>query len=114
MSRSWVLGPAPQSRLIGSGARNSASPPRGTIVSPSGLSRSEATFAQYLLLATPIEIVSCVRSRTSWRILFAIATPSPKSSALPVTSRKASSSDSGSTSGVTLSKTARTSRATST
>ena len=42
---------------MGSGARNAASSPGGTTTSPSGLRRSEATFATSLVAATPTEAV---------------------------------------------------------
>src|SRR5438105_1452258 len=52
-SACWTFGPTPHSRLTGSGARNSASPPGGTTTRASGLRRSDATFAHSLLVATP-------------------------------------------------------------
>ena len=64
----------------------------------------DATLATNLVAATPIEIVSCVRSRTRRLTSRAISTPDPNSRREPVTSRKASSSESGSMVGVKASK----------
>jgi hypothetical protein len=95
-----VFGPMPHIRSMGSGARNAATSPSATTTSPSGLRRSLATFAANLHGATPADAVSSSSARTSRLIAPAIDVPSPKSATLPVTSRNASSSDSGSTSGV--------------
>ena len=99
-SACWAFGPTPHSRLTGSGARNAASWPGGTTTSAFGLRRSEATLAHSLLLATPTLTTSPASSSTRDLIWRAIASPSPKAAALPVTSRKASSRLIGSTSGV--------------
>ena len=47
------------------GARNDASRPGGTTVSPPGLRRSDATLATTLHVATPSEHVSEVAPRTA-------------------------------------------------
>ena len=65
-----------------------------------GLAATDASFAKNLLGATPTEQV-----RSRWlamrsRMCLAITTPSPSRRSEPVTSRNASSSDSGSTYGV--------------
>ena len=51
--RSRVRGPTPQSRSIGNGCRKRVTSSGGTTVSPSGLPRSLATFATYLVVETP-------------------------------------------------------------
>ena len=99
-SRAEVLGPTPHSFSTASGARNSASVPGATSTKPPGLRRSEATLAHNLLLATPTLTTSPASSSTRDLIWRAIASPSPKAAALPVTSRNASSRLIGSTSGV--------------
>ncbi len=73
-------------------------------VRPSGFLQPEAIFARNLLGATPAEAVSRVSSwmrALRWR---ATSIPRPSPSEFSVTSRNASSSDSGSTSGVTVRK----------
>ena len=50
------FGPTPQSMDTGSGAKNAASDPGGTTISPLGLPTSVAIFATSLLLATPHEV----------------------------------------------------------
>ena len=70
-------------------------------VRPSGFFQPEAILARNLFGATPAEIVSCVASRTCCLSRRATFTPSGSSQAFSVTSRYASSIDSGSTSGVT-------------
>jgi hypothetical protein len=74
--------------------------PAATTTSPFGFRRSEATFATNLLAATPTDAVS--RSDPAIRALMARATagPSPWSPSVPVTSRNASSMETGSSSGV--------------
>ena len=57
-----VLAPTPQSREMGRGARNPASVPGATTTSPSGFSRSDATLATSLVVATPTETRSCSSS----------------------------------------------------
>ncbi len=109
---SAVTRPTPQRRPTGSGARKSASVPAATTTSPSGLRRSDATFATNLLAATPTDAVS--RSDAAMRALIARATagPSPWSPSVPVTSRNASSMETGSSSGVKSARIAMTSRET--
>ena len=63
--RSSARGPTPGRSRIGNGARNAASRPGRTAVSPAGLRRSEATFATTFDVATPSEQVSLVRARTT-------------------------------------------------
>ncbi len=105
-SSRWVTRPTPQMRLTGNGARNraAASRPSGTTVSPSGFSRSLASLARNLLHATPTDAVRPVSLRTSDLMRVAMACPSPKCFCDPVTSRKASSMESGSMMGVKRSK----------
>ena len=95
-----VTRPTPQRRETGSGARNSAVVPGGTQTRPSGLPRSEAIFAAILQSAIPAETTSPVPARTSRFTAAAMASGAPCSARLAVTSRKASSRESGSTSGV--------------
>ena len=64
-SRSSARGPTPGRSRIGNGARNAASRPGRTTVSPPGLRRSEATFATTFDVATPSEHESRVRARTT-------------------------------------------------
>ena len=64
-SRSSARGPTPGSTRTGNGARNAASRPGRTTVSPPGLRRSDATFATTFEVATPSEHESRVRSRTT-------------------------------------------------
>ena len=96
------LGPIPQSARVGSGARNAASVPGGTTTSPSGFFASDAILATVLFVPTPIETVRPVSLFTS---LLQVARQARSRRRIrswrPVTSRNASSSDSGSTSGVT-------------
>ena len=96
-SRSAVFGPTPKSRPTGSGSSVARTASGLITVSPSGLSISEASFASSLLCETPTEAVSPVRSRMRFLISSAMSSPRPKSPVLPVTSRKASSSESPST-----------------
>ena len=63
----------PGSRRIGNGARNAASRPGRTTVSPPGLRRSEATLATTFDVATPSEHESRVRARTTARTVSATA-----------------------------------------
>ena len=74
--------------------------PGGITVRPSGFCRPEATLARNLLQETPAEAVRPVVAWMSVRIAWAsrVAEGSPRR--FSVTSRKASSTDSGSTSGV--------------
>src|SRR2546430_14582009 len=73
-------------------------------VKPSGFFQPDAIFARNLFGATPADAVSCVSSRMRCLMRFATAVPSVSPHAFSVTSRYASSSDSGSTSGVTSRK----------
>ena len=108
--RSRVTGPTPQSRPTGSGCRKASSSPGTTTVTPSpawtpctearGLASWEASLARNLLGATPTEQVRCSWSNTARRMSWPAAAPVPHRRMAPVRSRKASSSDSGSTSGV--------------
>src|SRR5438445_8552793 len=77
-------------------------------VSPSGFFQPEAIFARNLFGATPADAVNAVsaRIRSFSRRATVVASGSPHE--LSVTSRYASSSDSGSTSGVTSRKIAKT------
>ena len=63
--------------------------------SPSGLRWSEASSARNLLYDTPAEAVRPVSARIAARISAAMAVAEPRSSKGAVTSRVASSSDSG-------------------
>ena len=63
----------PGSVRTSSGARNAASLPAGTTVSPPGLRRSLATFATTLQLATPSEQERLVEARTAACTASAIA-----------------------------------------
>ena len=96
-NRSSMRGPMPHRRRTGSGARNAASVPGGTTTRPSGLRRSEAILATSLFAARPTEAVSEVAARRRSFRARAMASPGPRARRLPVTSRKASSIDRGST-----------------
>jgi hypothetical protein len=61
---------------------------------------SEAIFAMNLLDAAPAETISPVSRRTASLIFRATSSAAPNSRSQPVTSRNASSMESGSTSGV--------------
>ena len=102
-SRSFfaVTGPTPQSASTGSCCRNDSTRSGAITVRPSGLRHADAIFARNLFGATPADAVSFVDSRINALIFFATVTPSGSPHALSVTSRYASSSESGSTSGVT-------------
>ena len=78
-----------------------------TTTKPSGFFRSLAILARNLLGATPTETTSRSSSRIACLICRPISTAGPNRCSLPVTSRNASSSDSGSTSGVNRSKISR-------
>ncbi len=105
-SASSIFGPTPQSRRTGSGARKAASVPGGTTTRPSGFCMSEAILATSFEVATPTEAVSPVSSRIAALSFRPISTPDPIARALPVTSRNASSIETGSTRSVKRSKTA--------
>ena len=102
--RAAVFGPTPHSSEIASGARNAASSPGGTIVSPSGLSRSDAILAIDFVVPAPQEIVSPVSSRTRSLIQRPTSAGVAPDSTRCEMSMNASSSESGSTSGETLRK----------
>ena len=68
---------------------------------PFGLHLPDASFAINFVVAIPTEQVIPSLASTFALICFAISRPSPSKRFAPVTSRKASSSESGSTSGVT-------------
>src|ERR1019366_9329430 len=93
----------------GSGCRKSSTPSRGTTSIPSGLQRAEAILAMNLAGATPTEQVMPCCLATWARMCLAIPAGAPRRRRAPATSRKASSSASGSTSGVTAPKMAMTS-----
>ena len=67
---------------------------------PSGLSRSDASFARNFVGATPTDATNRVSRRMSFLIRRPISSASPKSRSEPSTSRNASSRESGSTVGV--------------
>ena len=95
-----VTGPTPQSASTGSFCRNASTRSGAMTVSPSGFCQPEAIFARNLFGATPAEAVSSssLRIVSFMRKAMFIASGSPQR--FSVTSRYASSSDSGSTSGV--------------
>ena len=102
-------GPRPTAARSAAGPGTPGSPPAVTSRWPSGLARSEAILATNFTSAMPAEAGSCTSladpraaARGRWR------RPSPNSWRDAVTSRNASSSDSGSISGVTLSRMANT------
>jgi hypothetical protein len=80
----------------------------GTIVTPLGFFMSLANLARNLFGATPTDAVSCVSAKMAARICSAMAGPSPKRCREPLTSRKASSMEMPSTSGVKRSKISKT------
>ena len=100
-SRFAVTGPTPQSASTGSFRRKASTRSVGMTVRPSGLSQSEAIFARNLLGAAPADTVSPTSSRIHCfrRRATVVASGSPQ--AFRVTSRYASSSERGSTRGVT-------------
>ena len=100
-SRFAVTGPTPHSASTGRRCRNASTRSAGMTVRPSGLSQSEAIFAKNLLGAAPAETVSSTSSRIHCFSRRATVVASGSSQRLRVTSRYASSSESGSTSGVT-------------
>ena len=104
-SFSEVTRPTPHSRSTGSGRRKASSPPGGTTSSPFGFETALATLARNLVRATPTEIGSPTRSSTSRRSRRPISAGVPAMRSIPRTSRKASSMDSPSTSGVVSSNT---------
>jgi hypothetical protein len=78
------------------------------------LASTLAILARLLVLATPTVMASPTRSRTSLRTRAAICAGVPAMRSIPRTSRKASSIDSPSTSGVVRSKIPKTARLAST
>ncbi len=74
--------------------------PGSTTSRPSGFERSLANLASILVVATPTDAVSPVSAFTRARTAAAISGPSPWRRRAPSTSRNASSSEMGSTSGV--------------
>lgn len=99
-SRVAVTLPTPCSLRTGSAATNASISCGRTTNSPSGLFQSDAIFAMNLFGATPADTVTPTVSNTRWRISRAISVALPWHRSDPLTSRYASSSDSGSTSGV--------------
>ena len=81
-------------------------------VRPSGFFQLDAILARNLFGATPADAVRLVSSRMRSLSLLATSMPRGSSHAFSVTSRYASSRDSGSTSGVTSRKIAKTCRET--
>ena len=102
--------PRPTAPTTGSGCRNSSTWSAGTTSRPSGLARVEPSLATNLVGATPTEQVSPCSSATRRADQPAISAGRPNSRGAPATSRNASSSESGSTSGVTSRKIAMTAR----
>ena len=102
--RAAVTGPTPHSASTGSPCRNDSTRSGATTVRPSGFFHPDAIFARNLFGATPADAVSCVVSRMAVFSRRATFTPSGSCQAFSVTSRYASSSDNGSTSGVTSRK----------
>ena len=92
--------PTPHRRPTGRGSRNAWTPSAGTTSIPFGLHSSEASFATNFVEATPTEHVTPTSRTTSARIFAAISGGEPNSIVAPETSRNASSSEIGSTSGV--------------
>ena len=88
--------PTPHSTVTGNGRRKARTPAAGTSSRPSGLQRAEATLATNLVGATPTEQVSPTGWADMSRMATAISTGHPSSPVAPLTSRKASSRDSGS------------------
>ena len=103
-----VTGPTPQSASTGSSWRKRSTRSGAMTVRPSGFFQPDAIFARNLFGATPAEAVSRVSSRICAFRRRATSTPSGSPQAFSVTSRYASSSESGSTSGVTARKIAKT------
>ena len=96
-----VRGPTPKIFETGSGSSTSRCSSGRITRKPSGLSRSRGELGEELRAgATPTEATRPSSRRMSRLIARPISTASPKSRSQPATSRKASSSESGSTSGV--------------
>ena len=105
---SAVRSPTPHSAPTGSGCRKASTPSAGTTSRPSGLQRDDASLARNFVGATPTEQVIPCSSAMRARIHSPIQPGRPRRRRAPDTSRNASSSDSGSTSGVTDRNTAMT------
>ncbi len=99
-----VRSPTPHSAAVGSGCKKVRTPWAGTSSSPSGLHRADAILATNIDGATPTEQVSCSCEATLARMAAATRTGDPRRRRAPVTSRNASSRDSGWTIGVTSRK----------
>ena len=100
-------------KLTGFGARNFGASLAPSTAKPRGLSRSDAILARNLLQESPIETVMASFFSTSMaKRASTLAGESPCSRSVPERSRKASSIDNGSTSGVKASIIWRTSRPT--
>ena len=104
---SALRGPIPGMARTGRGARNAASSPGQTTVRPSGLSWSLAILATDLLAESPAEHVM-PSSATRARMRRATATGCSVEKRPGVTSRKASSIETGCTRGLSSAKMART------
>jgi hypothetical protein len=95
-----VFGPIPQSLSTGRGDKKTRSWPGGTIVIPLGLLMPEATLATDLEVAKPMLHVSPVSARTRRFTFTAMLSGGLFWETWSVMSRKASSNDNGSISGV--------------
>ncbi len=102
--RGALLGPIPGRRETGRGARKAAPPSGGTSSWPSGFAESEAIFATSLQAAMPADAGRPSSSAIRRRSRAAISAAEPSSLREAVTSRNASSSESGSQRGVALSR----------
>ena len=103
-----VTGPTPHNASTSSPWRKCSTRSGAITVRPSGFCQPDAIFARNLLGATPAEAVSRVRSRIASFSRRATRIPSGSCQLFSVTSRYASSSDIGSTSGVTSRKSSKT------
>ncbi len=109
--RAWLALPTPKMNVTGFSARKAAASPPPSTAKPRGLSRSDAILARNLLQDSPIEtVMPIVRSTSAAKRASDFAGLAPCSRSVPARSRKASSIDSGSTSGVSRSIACRTSR----
>ena len=99
-SAASVARPTPQMIETGWRARKASVSARPIRLRPRGLSRSEAILARNLLCERPTEaVMPSSRSMRAWRRARRIAGGARCSRSVPVRSRKASSSESGSTGG---------------
>ena len=103
-----MTGPTPQSASTGSFCRKPSTRSGAITVRPSGFCQPDAILARNLFGATPADAVSRTSSRMRCFSRFATGVASGSPHRFSVTSRYASSSDSGSTSGVHERKTANT------